>query len=509
MRTLPICVSALVAATASAQRVLHSHALAPYRDAYQTLRPAGDTNADGKADFVVVVRNDSNPGATSYEVVIASGVNAAPLHTVSGFQAVRDAVGFGDANLDGQSDVAVVTNDSLRVYSGATGTLLYSQPPPSSEAYMAVAELGDWNGDGRADIAVATYNNNGQNLVRLLRGHNGTQMAASLPFQNNNADCTLRSLGDLNQDGKTDLALTTRTMSTYVLQTDPMVVQLTIPSSGHAVELRTEDLDGDGIAELLLHRSGDAGNGTIGRIEVLDALTGNLRLTLRVAPGLSTNLTAEVTGVGDLNQDGTTDLVAQVSPFSGIAGLQAFSGSTGARLWALDGNAFLSVGSPLCTIGDCDGDGLPDLAVRGSVQLSTRGWLIVAGRVIADAMPQAGACGGGPFLPRLGMTRPILGQPVTIAGTDGPPATNGLLLFSLRPNSPTYLGASSCFAWFAVGNATVLQVLTAPQWNLLVPIPNLPPLVGLEVALQSYYAPTNGPLGYDLGNGIWARLGYP
>ena len=31
---------------------------------------------------------------------------------------------------------------------------------------------------------------------------------------------------------------------------------------------------------------------------------------------------------------------------------------------------------------------------------------------------------------------------------------------------------------------------------------------GLEIALQAFYVPTGGPLGFDLSNGIWARLGY-
>ena len=128
--------------------------------------------------------------------------------------------------------------------------------------------------------------------------------------------------------------------------------------------------------------------------------------------------------------------------------------------------------------------------------------------MLADVTVQTGACGAGPILPRNLMSRPILGQPVTILGFDGPANTNGLLLFSLRPSAPTYLGASSCFAWFAYGNASVLQVLTAPQWSFTVGLPLVPQLAGLEVAVQSYYAPTAGPLGYDLGNGIWARFGY-
>ena len=48
----------------------------------------------------------------------------------------------------------------------------------------------------------------------------------------------------------------------------------------------------------------------------------------------------------------------------------------------------------------------------------------------------------------------------------------------------------------------------APDWQLSFPLPNARPLVGLEIALQAYYVGTNTPLGYDLTNGLWTRLGY-
>ena len=34
----------------------------------------------------------------------------------------------------------------------------------------------------------------------------------------------------------------------------------------------------------------------------------------------------------------------------------------------------------------------------------------------------------------------------------------------------------------------------------------VPQLAGLELALQNFYAPTAGPLGYDRSNGVRARL---
>lgn len=58
------------------------------------------------------------------------------------------------------------------------------------------------------------------------------------------------------------------------------------------------------------------------------------------------------------------------------------------------------------------------------------------------------------------------------------------------------------------GAGLPLFAVTQPQWNATVSVPLAPQFAGLPIALQCFYSPTNGPLGYDLSNGVWARLGY-
>lgn len=119
-----------------------------------------------------------------------------------------------------------------------------------------------------------------------------------------------------------------------------------------------------------------------------------------------------------------------------------------------------------------------------------------------------GACGGGPFLPQLGMSRPILGQTATVSLLHGPPAVNGVLAFSLQPPWPTYLGASTCTAGFDLGTGVALYLPTQPTWSLALPLPHVPQLAGIPIALQCFYSPTNGALGMDLSNAAWARIGF-
>ncbi|MCA8965681.1 MAG: hypothetical protein KDC48_12425, partial [Planctomycetes bacterium] len=83
------------------------------------------------------------------------------------------------------------------------------------------------------------------------------------------------------------------------------------------------------------------------------------------------------------------------------------------------------------------------------------------------------------------------------------------LVLSPMPAVATNLGAPGCDAWFWIGAGALLGQPTArPDWSLQVPVPNVRQLVGLEIALQAYYVGTASPLGYDLTNGLWARLGY-
>ena len=57
------------------------------------------------------------------------------------------------------------------------------------------------------------------------------------------------------------------------------------------------------------------------------------------------------------------------------------------------------------------------------------------------------------------------------------------------------------------GSGVALAPLTQPQWSLPVPLPFVPQFAGIDIALQAFFSPTSGALGFDLSNGVWARLG--
>jgi len=144
-----------------------------------------------------------------------------------------------------------------------------------------------------------------------------------------------------------------------------------------------------------------------------------------------------------------------------------------------------------------------------SLNNASGGWLLLSGRILAAMEFMPTNCAGGPFLPQLGMTRPVLGQTLTLVGRDCPPAAFGTVALSVRPPAPRNLGVNGCDVWFDLSNWVILfQPPQGANWQFNLPLPAAPQLAGLGVALQAFYVPSLGPLGYDLSNGIWAILGH-
>jgi hypothetical protein len=489
---------------AGAQRLLSSYAL-PSGHSIRTVRSAGDTNGDGEQDFVVLTRH-STPFANVISVVIVSGETGVPLHTLpqNGLQNEIDAIGIGDVNGDGRSDVLLVAYSLLRVFNGATGQVIASLP---GQDYRSACAVGDFDGNGTGDIAVSQYSGTGGCTVRVLRGNNLTIVATVPGLSIQVGDVRVRSVGDLTSDGKPEVACCAE--ADNVLQVRDLVTGATLwfgsptgSDSGRSIE--TLDLDGDGKREVFYFRPNLSAPGVQGSFTVYEPVNGTPLFTRSAT--LGTSFATSVAGLGDLDQDGTQEFVHAQYTSPG-ARLECHSGSGLWRRWSLSNWPGALGVDWVAALGDVDDDGDGDFAVRRYDNPSD-GWAVISGRILAESQPQTGACGAGPFYPQLGASRPILGQTLTIAGQFAPAGAPGILACSLQPAGPTWLGASTCTAWFDLGGAFALATPSTPSWSFALPLPLVPQLAGFEIALQAWWAPTNGPLGYDLSNGVWARLGY-
>jgi len=169
-----------------------------------------DLNADGFADVVASHDGSGQPiyvtaflGSASGELRQAWELGT-PYFTTTGIAA-------GDFDGDGKTDVAIATSDNraaVLVLKGL-GTGEFAAPlalpplatsPDVSDGTRAIA-AGDLNGDGLDDIVVACFELTNQLLVRLSTG-SGFADPKPLPLPSP-VDV---GLGDLNGDGKPDLA---------------------------------------------------------------------------------------------------------------------------------------------------------------------------------------------------------------------------------------------------------------------------------------------------------------
>jgi hypothetical protein len=188
----------------------------------------GDMNHDSKPDLVVTAETDFIAGngtavGNGYVDVLlghADGTFAPAIASPLNADGTLSHVALADFNGDGNLDVAVLSQPGVSVLLGkGNGTL----GVPSHFATGATPDslaVGDFNGDGKLDLVTSNYN--GKSVSVLLGNGDGTfQPAANLSLSGSYSPGYYTQkpeavvVGDLNGDGKLDLAVTAIT-STYV-----------------------------------------------------------------------------------------------------------------------------------------------------------------------------------------------------------------------------------------------------------------------------------------------------
>ncbi len=170
----------------------------------------GDFDNDGRADLVIVphratgqlfvMRNQSTPGSVNFSLV-----------TSTGNQRDRNNVITGDFNNDGFIDIVATneTNDGIDVFENIGNFNFSSSTFSSSGASVWGLDAGDMNGDGLTDVIVTS--NTVTSSILYFENTSTTSISfASAVSQNTGASGRVRNvkIGDLNQDGKPDLAFT-------------------------------------------------------------------------------------------------------------------------------------------------------------------------------------------------------------------------------------------------------------------------------------------------------------
>ncbi len=378
----------------------------------------GDLDGDGRADFALGAPLSARNGPGSGQAWVISGRSGSVLHELVGpttsEQFGASLAGLGDVDGDGVPDFAVGSprhggsRGRVSVFSGASGTLLWSATGGNGGARFgaALANVGDVDGDGAADLAVgAPFANGAGTAAGRVELRSGASGALLLTFDGAPFDLlgtALAAAGDADGDGVPDLWIGAplgdvghfNAGSAWLRSGRDGAALLGVHGAEIGAQLgqwisRIGDLDGDGRPDVLVSSVGaDSGGIDAGRVEVRSGADGGLlwrRDGRRPGAGMG-----PVAGIGDLDGDGRPEFLVG-DPERGDGGARAgrvllVRGRVDAGGRELVGRADDDgFGAALASLGDIDGDGIPDFAI-GAPGLeggaSTRGYLrVYSGRL--------------------------------------------------------------------------------------------------------------------------------
>jgi hypothetical protein len=323
---------------------------------------AADLNGDGRDDLAV--GNLSTLGLSILLSVAGDTFRPEVRYPTGGFGG--RAIAAGDFNRDGAKDLAVESGSgNVSVFLGVGDGSFGSEMRSAAGTNVISIGVGDFDGDGNEDLAAANLplsvpGSQTGDVTVVLGNVDGTfgpplhLEAGPTPF--------LVFVDDVTLDGRQDLVVLSRDVLTLVGNGDgtfaPAIISYDVANPVSSVT--AGDLNGDGTTDLVL------GTRILGdRIQVLLA-TGDARFERSADfPAFYPDIVA----IADLNGDAKADLLSAISGIYGSYLALYLGGGNGtfsaAREFGSGG------GTTTMAPGDFNGDGKEDLVVSAGYQITT------------------------------------------------------------------------------------------------------------------------------------------
>ncbi len=333
-----------------------------------------DSDADGRLDLVA-----ANFGTDNIEVLLNDGLGAMAPAGKYRVGSSPVAIVSGDWDGDGDLDVAISDGRGVSIlYNNGDATFgrtVSRSTNPDLNGFPVGVTSADFNGDGWPDLAAPgigfildfssatpSFANADHVAILVNDGEGRFNTAQTLILDNESPRLSNIDAGDLNGDGWPDLAIDQSSGKVTVLLNDGTGAfsigrELEIGDNHLLSDVRIADVDGNGMADLIVADNGDVFDPEdIGQVLVYRN-RGNARFfaPIRLAAGRYPTSTA----VTDLDGDGLLDLAVANNGSDNLSlffnrGVHAFGAA----------KTFGVGDGPTCVVAaDFNGDDIPDLAV--------------------------------------------------------------------------------------------------------------------------------------------------
>ena len=310
-----------------------------------------DVDGDGKADLV-----SANANSNSVSVLLGNGTGGFGTKTDFTTPSTPMLVAVVDVSGDGRPDIVTANYaaSSVSVLLGNSGPLGSGGFGPKADFWTGGASIsvaiGDVNGDGKLDLAVANYSSS---TVSVLLGNGTGSFGTRTDFATGSGPYSV-AIGDVNGDGKPDLAVANRDANTVSVLlgtgTGSFGTKTDFATGSYPLSVAIGDLNGDGRPDLVTANGED----TELKLDFITVSQGG-----EGEGDFTTGGYVSSVAIGDVNGDGKPDLVtANVSANTLSVLLGTGTGNFGTKTDFAAGGIPCSV-----AIGDVNGDGRPDLAV--------------------------------------------------------------------------------------------------------------------------------------------------